>query len=184
MGSGFSTGQTIDQTDMLNEALEHAWSVLCAFYDVNASVPDMLTLLDGVDLALPERAAEIALTNMLLEITEKVSRFSVWYRQPTRAYGLISVRDGVTQCIRWLLAPEAVKQWAHVLQPLAWAIWKNTGLIQAILLVESLMQEIPSNDPCIDASCQCDPPRTIRVKQSVLSRAEILCDQCLYPFTG
>ena len=187
MSSDPTIEYTTDNTDILNDALEKAWIVLSDVFDENKAsclprLPDLLTLLEGIDLSTPERAAERVLSNMLLEIIENTSRFSPWYRMPARAFGLVSIRDTVSGCNRWILAPEAVQRWQPIIQPLAKAIWKNTGLIQAVLLVESLLQDAPENDPCVEARCACFPPRTIRVKKSVLERASIFCDKCLCAF--
>jgi hypothetical protein len=176
--------RVLDPADLLNQAVEHAWHVLCIKYNVTASTPDMLSLFEGVDLSSPERTAEVALARMLLEIIDEVGRFSAWYKMPARSFGLISMRDEVSDCIRWMLSPEAVKQLQEIIDPLAVAVEKNTGLIHAILLVEHLMRETPEDDPCLKAQCTCDPPRTIRIKKSVLDRAEIICDICLDSFVS
>ena len=48
-------------------------------------------------------------------------------------------------------------------------------------LVDDLMQDIPG-DPCITACCNCVPPHAIYIRQSVLVKAEILCESCLQPY--
>lgn len=187
MSSDSKIEYATDSADILNDALEKAWIVLSDAFDENKATclprqPDLITVLEGIDLSTPERAAERVLANMLLEIIDGIGRFSPWYRMPARAFGLVSIRDSVSGCNRWILAPEAVQRWQSIIQPLAKAIWKNTGLIQAVLLVESLLQDAPENDLCVEARCACFPPRTIRVKKSVLDRANIICDQCLCAF--
>jgi hypothetical protein len=56
-------------------------------------------------------------------------------------------------------------------------------LIQAMIYVEGLMEEASPGEAWVCARCGCMPPRTIQVTQSVLEKAEILCDACLQPFT-
>jgi hypothetical protein len=183
MGKHTSPAQLDEPTEMLVDNLEYVWGELCRSYDVRSTMPDLLTLFDGANPALEYRAAEFILANMLLEVMEEVDRYSPWYRMPARAFGLVSVRDGVTNCIRWILAPEGVKRWQILLDWLAATIRRNYSLIQAILLVEEYMNDAPVGDPCIDARCHCQPPRIIRIKQSVLERAQIYCDLCEAPFS-
>jgi hypothetical protein len=111
-----------------------------------------------------------------------VGRFSPWYKQPARSFGLTSARDPLTQRTRWLLAPEAAQRWQEVLEPLTGVIRKYSGLIRAMLLVDDLMGDLPVNDPCVMAHCTCWPPRAIQLRKSVLEKAEIVCDECLQPF--
>jgi CBS domain-containing protein len=113
---------------------------------------------------------------------EGVGRFSSWYHMPARAYGLVSVQDPVSGCSHRLLAPEAVHKWGAYLDGLSIAIQRNSGLIQAMLLVDGLMMQASLEDPCVFASCACSPARTIRLRQSILAIGEILCDFCSQPF--
>ncbi len=172
-----------DPVELFNRALECAWEALCQTYSVSAQLPDLRALFGEVDLSCSERAADGVLAQMLLELTESIGRFSRWYRSPARAFGLVSVRDNVSHCTRWMLAPEAKQTWQSVLEPLSVAIRNNTGLIQAILFVDGLMSDDEAEDPCIVASCECIPPRAIHIKQSLLIRAGVVCDACQQPFT-
>lgn len=174
---------TFDPVEMLNGMLERAWLTLCDTYDVIACLPEIGVLFEKVSLAEPDEAAQSVLVNMLTEIIECIGRFSPWYKMPARAFGLTSVRDSLTGRVRWALAPEAVQKWDRTLAPLSAAIEKYSGLIQALIFVDDLMQEKPFNDPCVIARCQCDAPRTIQIKRSILERAVILCDECKQPFS-
>jgi hypothetical protein len=167
----------IDPIEALNAAVDGAWYSVCRAYDVSACLPAMQILFGGVDLSQPSQAAEAALAAMLLEAMESVGRFSPWYKKPARAFGLVSSRDRRTGRARWLLAPEAVQKWQDALTPLAGVVRKYSGLIQAMLLVDDLMQDIPG-DPCITARCACQPPHAIHIRRSVLVKAEILCGEC------
>ena len=91
---------TRNPIELLDVTMACAWHTLCAAFDVNTKIPEMCVLLEDIELASPEHAAELVLSNMLLEITEMVGRFSSWYRMPARAYGLISMRDNTTKCVR------------------------------------------------------------------------------------
>jgi hypothetical protein len=174
---------TFDPVEMLNGMLERAWMALCNTYDVTACLPEIGVLFEQVNLAEPGTAAQSVLVNMLTEVIECIGRFSPWYKMPARAFGLISVRNSLKERAHWVLAPEALQKWRQVLAPLSAAIEKYSGLIQALILVDDLMQEEPFNDPCVIAHCQCEAPRTIQIKRSILERAEILCDECKQPFS-
>lgn len=173
--------RTVDPVEVLREAIECAWSAICQSYDVTGHLPDMQNLFTGVDLSRPNRAAEAVLVVMLQEVIESVGRFSPWYKQPARAFGLTSTRDLRTRRVKWMLAPEASQRWQAVLTPLADAIRNYRGLIRAMVLVDGLMGDIES-DPCVTACCRCNPPHSIQIRRSVLVKAEILCEKCLQPY--
>jgi hypothetical protein len=173
----------IDPVELINGTLERAWDTISAAYDVNAGLPDMRELFEGTNLSRPNQAAEMVIANMLTEVVECIGRFSLWYKLPARAFGLISVRDRVTNQVRWTLAPEATQKWCEILDPISMAIRKYSGLIQAIILVDDLMINGSLEDPCITASCLCSPPRQIKIKRSILEQAEIICDLCKHSFT-
>jgi hypothetical protein len=171
-----------DPVELLNSALEQVWHTLCCTYDASANLPDIKTLFTGADLRKPFQAAKIVVANMLLDVMENVGRFSPWYTRPARAFGLTSIRDPVAGRSRWLLAPEAVQKWQGVLGELSTAIEQNYSLIQAMILVDGLMEEVAPGEAWLIARCACQPPRTIQVTRSVLDKAEIMCDACLQPF--
>lgn len=174
--------RAFDPIEMLNASLERAWVAVCDAYDVSACMPDIRTLFADVDLSQPQQAAEAVLVAMLLEVMESVSRFSPWYKQPARAFGLTSIRDLSTQRSRWILAPEAVQRWRDILCQLNELISRYSGLIRALVLVDDLMGKETDEDPCVVAQCACHPPRTIQLRRSVLYKAEIICELCLQPF--
>jgi hypothetical protein len=176
--------KTLDPVEMLNQILGRIWQDLCCAYDASASLPDVKTLFNGADLSRPTQAAKIVIANMLLEVMENIGRFSPWYTRPARAFGLTSLRDPATQKSRWILAPEAVQKWQFVVEKLSTAIHKNYSLIQAMILVDGLMEDASEEDPYVTAHCTCSPPRSIHITHSVLVKAEILCDACMQPFTS
>ena len=171
----------VDPVELLTVTIERAWLKIKSTYEANACLPDMKTLFEGADLSNPDQASESIVAAMLLEVIESIGRFSPWYKMPARTFGLTSVRDRRANRVRWMLAPEAVHKWKDVLEPLSMVIRKYSGLLQAILLVDDMMRDIPG-DPCVTAICNCAPPHTIQIRQSVLDKAEILCDVCRQPF--
>jgi hypothetical protein len=175
--------QIFDPVEALVDTLERAWQTLCNTYDISTCLPDLQTLFADADLSIPEHAAGAVLAAMLLEVTECVDRFSPWYKMPARAFGLVSVRDPQTHRNDWVLAPEAQQHWGALLEPIAEIVSKYSGLIQAMILVDDLMQDIPG-DPCITARCQCSPPHNIQIRKSVLEKAEILCHQCMQAYVS
>lgn len=172
-----------DPIELLDVTLDCAWHSVCVAFDISSKLPDIRTLFECVDISSPELAAELILSNMLLEITQMVGRFSSWYRMPARAYGLISMRDNTTNCVRWMLAPEAAQRWQPLLKDLAVAIEQNSGLLQAMILVDDLMLKTGSEENYVIASCNCMPPRSIQIRQGVLEKGEIICSDCHQPFS-
>jgi len=173
--------QTIEPIEVINQALDDAWSELCQYYGVTGSLPDLQDLFSGVNLAEPEQAAEDILVSMLQEVTEQVGRFSPWYKQPARTYGLTSVCDRLANRTKWVLAQEAVQQWSPVLDQLAWVLDRYGGLVHALVLVADLIEDLP-DDPCVTVQCHCYPATTIQLRRSVLEQAHIVCRQCQHPF--
>jgi hypothetical protein len=174
--------RAIDPVEALHASLEQAWGSLSQAYDATTSMPDMSSLFAGADLSRPDQAAQAVVVSMLQEVMEAVGRFSPWYKQPTRAFGLTSVRDPSSLRSHWLLAPEAAQRWGDILVQLCGVIRRYSGLIQAMLLVDDLMADISGDDPCITARCACWPPRSVQLRKSVLDKAEIICEDCLKPF--
>ncbi len=172
---------TTHPIDLLDRSLEQAWESLCAAFDVCTDLPKIQTLFETAAINTPPKAAETVLVNMLTEVIENVGRFSPWYKQPARAFGLASFRDPVTRQTRWLLAPEALQHWQSLLQKLTQAIKLNNGLIQATLLVENLAEE-ELNDPQVIAQCDCYPPKRIQIGLSILDKTAIICDECQQAF--
>jgi hypothetical protein len=172
---------TTNPIDLLDNALEESWQTLCTAFEVDTELPNTQNLFTNAAIKTPPKAAETVLVNMLTEVIENVGRFSPWYKQPARAFGLVSLRDPVTGQSRWLLAPEALHRWGVLLQNLTRAIKLNNGLIQATLLVENLVEEELS-DPLVIAQCDCYPPKRIQINLSILDKTAIICDECQQPF--
>jgi hypothetical protein len=165
--------------DPLIETLTHVWSAICQTYDVVGILPGMPRLFEGARLIRPYDAAETVIVNMLLEVVERVDRFSPWYAQPASAYGIIAERD---HPVRWRLTAQGCGRWWSFIDTLATVIEENTNLITAMILVENLLLASEADEPCVLARCHCFPPRTIQVKQSIFSKTEIFCESCGRPF--
>ena len=172
---------TTHPIELLDTTLEQTWETLCAAYDVSAELPNAQNLFAQAALKTPPKAAETVFVNMLTEVIENVGRFSPWYKQPARTFGLVSLRDPVTGQSHWLLAPEALQRWGAALQTLTQAIKLNNGLIQATLLVENLAEH-ERDDPLVIAQCDCHPPKRIQISLSILDKTAIICDECQQPF--
>jgi hypothetical protein len=114
--------KTIDPVEILEGLLKCAWTELCKMYDAYGNLPDMQTLFEGADLSIPKQAAETVIVNMLLEISESITRFSPWYTKPARSFGITSIRDVKKNRNRWMLAPEAIQKWQSIITPLSTAI--------------------------------------------------------------
>ena len=185
-----------DPIELLNNVLEQVWHNLCCTYDASADLPDLKSLFNGPDLSKTFQISEAVLANMLLDVMENIGRFSPWYTRPARAFGLIRLRNPLeknipistvrnssrTRVQRWMLAPEAVMKWQPALAELSEVIEATYPLIQAMLLVENLMDQVAPGDTWITARCGCAPPREIQVTQAVLNKGEILCDACYQKF--
>jgi len=171
-----------DPVDELNRLVEDIWLKLCKVYDVIAAVPDVQTVFNRVDLNCPEEAAQIILANMLIEIIERISRFSPWYTKPARAFGLVSFRQPVGGQSEWFLAPEASQKNRDLWLPLSQVISQNHAMIRAALLINQLMDKIPVSEPYVMISCACAPRRKIQVKESIKDSLALICDECKQPF--
>jgi hypothetical protein len=168
--------------DVLDSVLDETWRTLCDAYDVTAALPDMRTLFAYADLFSPSEAAEAVVASMLLEIVDSIGRFSPYYRLPSRAFGLISVRDAATCQVSWILAPDGAQRWQHLLEYLADTIQRNSAVIQATMIVDGLMDEPVARDVCVLAACECAPQRTILINRRLLRRGEVICGSCRHPF--
>jgi hypothetical protein len=172
---------TTNPIELLDNALEQSWEILCASYEVDSPLPNAQILFSNAKLKTPPKAAENVLVNMLTEIIENVGRFSPWYKQPARAFGLVSLRDPVTGQSRWLLTPDALQRWKDLLKKLTQAIAQNNGLIQATVLVENLT-EVELEGSQVIAACECNPPKRIQINASILDQTAIICDDCQQAF--
>jgi hypothetical protein len=168
-----------DPIEFFSGTLEDIWDLLCETYDVSCSIPDMDTIMYEVDMSDPDRAAHDIMVNLITEVIEQVSRFSSWYTKPSRAFGIVSVASKIHLKTKQILAPEAVMKWHDTLDSLSDAIRMNSGVIEASLLVNRLMDDLSSDkDPHIVVSCECIPRVKIRLKKSILVKAELMCDNC------
>jgi hypothetical protein len=168
-----------DPIEGFTRTLENIWDKLCDKYDVSSSLPDLDTIMTDVDMSDPDRAAHDIMANLITEVIEQVGRFSSWYTKPSRAFGLVSVAHRTQLKPKQILAPEAVMKWETSLNFLSEAVRINSGLIRASLLVDRLMGEInPEKDPHVVVSCECVPKIKIRLRKSILLKADLTCDTC------
>jgi hypothetical protein len=173
---------TQDPVGTLHEILAGTWESICKAFELQAELPELQTLFHSADLDSPAQAARKLLSNMLLEVVEGISRFSPWYKKPARAFGLVQMRDWTTGRPCWSLAPEAAQRWQSTLDDLGVLIDQHGGIIEAVLLVDSLMLEAAPSEPCLTAECSCLPPRQLQLQPCVLEQATIICNVCLQPF--
>lgn len=174
--------EKIDPVTFLDATLEKTWHALCNHFDVIAKMPASQILFCKVDASMPHQAAERVFVNMITESIEHVGRFSPWYTQPARKFGIISICDEQTNCRKWILAPESLRQWKDELKNLRLAIEKNSGLIQASLLLDQLSMKELSKGSQITAKCECCPPKLIQIKKEILDQSAITCDACQCSF--
>ncbi|PWH17671.1 MAG: hypothetical protein DDG59_07790 [Anaerolineae bacterium] len=174
--------EVIDPIEAMQDLLTSIWSEMCRMYDVDAHVPDLPLIFEQVDLSDACIAAEKILVNLLLEIMEDVGRFSPFYRQPPRAFGVMSYRNPRTQRVEWILAPEGHRRWEMASNKLEWLISQYRGIFRAVILVEGWMMRSTPNDPQVLAYCHCEPPHAIQLKRSLVQKREILCDSCRHPY--
>lgn len=170
--------EKIDPVIYLDHTLETTWCAICERFDVVAEIPELQFLFCKAEISNPYQAAERVLVNMITESIEHVGRFSPWYTQPARKFGIVSVRDQETNCRQWILSHEALEMWKSELGQLRSAIEKNTGLIQASLLLDQLSIQELSDGSQITARCECCPPKIIRIKRTILEESTITCETC------
>lgn len=182
MMRAYENENIIDPYEVFNDAVQYAWGKVAQSYDVFSCQPENEILFDEIEWSEPIQAAQALLVNMLGEVMEKVSRFSPWYKKPARAFGLTALPRLTDQRTYWMLAPEAVQRWQPILQILAETIRMNSGLLQATLFVDQLMFEPEEDDPFIVAGCRCEPQQKIRLRRSVMARAELTCETCKHTF--
>lgn len=166
--------------DALDRVLDSTWQAIRAAYDVTAYRPDLECLFAECDLTDSIDAAECVVLNMLVEVMENVGRFSPWYTMPARAFGVMHLYKGGR--VRWLLAPDAVQRWQAQLRELSVAIRYNIAVLEAELLVGSLLARARSNEPCVRASCRCSPQRSILINRAAFESTEIVCSECYERF--
>ena len=162
--------------------LQITWTTLCSAYDIQLDLPDTQVLLHGADMDDPVYASETVLVNMLSEIIDNIDRFSPWFSQPAKAFGLVLSRRSARAAPKWVLSRDAVNRWEEYLRELATAIEKNAGLFLAVNLLGELPAADAEDDPRIMAICFCEPPNVIMVNRSLLEGEKIVCEVCRHPF--
>jgi hypothetical protein len=166
----------MNQIEDLYGVLEFSWQTLCKEFEVDTSLPDVRCLFLGVDLEDSVAAAESVVTNMLTEITERVHRFSPWYRCPARAFGLISLRDPATHKVFWKLAPEAIQRWQKILEPLECEIAYKSSLITMMIDIDQI--HVTPHEDSVLAVCECHPPKELLVNHLFLQEEGVICNAC------
>lgn len=169
---------THDPIKSVTDCLEITWETLCQYYDVQDSPMEISAIFEDANFSCSEGVAITALTNMLFEITQRVHRFSCWYKAPSRAFGLISFRNPQTDRCFWGLAPEAMHQWRELINQLSEEIEAKSGLLHAMLIVDNLGDQYHRHSQKKMATCQCDPPKKIWVHTKYLIDNDIACDCC------
>lgn len=163
----------------LLDALRETWQAICDAHDAVAELPDVSALFEGADLSAPDRAAEIVLANMLLEVMGSIPRFSPLAKRPL---GLRRVQPAGAEPCCWTLSPEAHDRWRPLLAPLAAAIEKNVGLLLAAHLLDDGAEASAAGTGRVFAICACIPPRVIKARRSALAACDVACDACQQPF--
>lgn len=164
------------------DALDRAWRVISRRYDMVGERPTFQQLFDGADLDPPEAAAEAVVAGMLLEVMERVDRFSPWYTQPGKSYGVESRREPRARRLVWGLSEDGKHQWRFLLRDLSAAIRKDRGLVLASLYVESLGENEPKKAGLVEAVCACTPPRHVLMPAHFILRQQVFCEECGEPF--
>ena len=68
----------LDPYEAFKDAMAGAWRALSETFDVSRGFPEMNDLFRHVEFGDAEQAAQMILVNMLLEVMERVCRFSAW----------------------------------------------------------------------------------------------------------
>ena len=178
MATEYPSPEKVDPVTFLDCVLKSTWHAVCDSFDVIAEIPSIDLLFSEADVCVPQQAAERVLVNMIIEAIEHIGRFSPWYTQPACQFGLYSIHDEKTKSNRWILTPNALYHWQEPLKKIQLAIEKNSGLIQASLLIDQITIKELSEGKQIAAQCKCCPPRLIRVKIEILEKSTITCDAC------
>jgi hypothetical protein len=172
-----------DPVEALDQTLHDAWETICDTLDIVAEMPTLSELVEDAPLDDAAATAERVVVNMLAEGMAWVCRFSPWYTQPARAYGLDQTRDKESGQVLWELSAQGLAQWEPVLIALASAFRGQAGLLRMLLLVDELMEaEGKRADECEAAACRCLPPKVILVQREILGKTDILCEMCRAPF--
>ena len=163
--------------DLFN-VLGEAWTQITAAYDVHAEFPEIKTVFRGAHHPDPCISAEMIVRNLISEVTQLVHRFSPWYTQPARAFGLVSYRDPVTHRNNWRLAPEAVQKWEGLIDRIAAELYQKNGLVEAVLFIDQLDILEEESSESVVAVCECTPPKELLIKRIFLDQGAIICREC------
>lgn len=166
----------------VTDCLDIVWETLCQYYDVQDTPMEFSDIFEDANFSCSEGVAITVLTNMLVEITQRVHRFSRWYSASARAFGLTSLRNPQTNRCFWGLAPEAMHQWGELIMQLTEEIEAKSGLIHAMLIVDTLEDQYHHPKHKQMATCQCNPPKKIWVQTEFLECNEIVCEHCKQDF--
>jgi heterodisulfide reductase subunit B len=164
------------------QIMEAGWYELCDFHDVQAPFPNLQQIFQGVELNEPTAAAERTIANMLAEMPEHVDRFSPWYNCSACEYGIQSCRSSPTAPLEWILNSLGRKRWQRLINYLAVAIRKDSGLIMASVLLEDLAQNSNSANELVRAYCGCTPPRVVLLSRRSIQPEAVVCERCQQPF--
>jgi hypothetical protein len=166
----------------LLDTLQQVWRSVSHSFDVLIPMPEPSILFEAVPLDRAYEAAELVVVNMLSEVIECVDRFSPWYTKPAHSFGLTTKMNAATNRVTWRLTDKGAQRWWPQIESLAAVIQKNGNLIAAMIFVDDLMTAVTNEDTLVLAQCHCLPCRYIRLKKSILSKSEIICDLCHKPF--
>lgn len=167
-----------DEYEDIFDALDRAWEEISRRYDVIGERPAFQQLFEGANLDPPEAAAEAVIAGMLLEVIDRVDRFSPWYTHPAKAYGVASRRDPEANRLSWGLTRDGLNYWRAQMQDLSAAIRRDRGLVLAGLYVERLDESDPEKSGLVEAMCACSPPRRILVPASLIVSQQVFCEEC------
>lgn len=173
-----------DPLEDLFNVLSEAWSAITAAYDVHAEFPELKTVFKNAHHPDPCISAEMIVRNLISEVTQLVHRFSRWYTQPARAFGLVSYRDPITHRNKWRLAPEAIQKWEGVIDRIAAELYQKNGLVDAILFIDQLdILDEDFSEESVVAVCECKPPKELLIKRIFLDQGAIICRECEVRFS-
>lgn len=160
------------------DALDWAWKEVGYRYDVIAERPSFQDLFEGADIRQPEAAAEVVIANMLMEVIERVDRFSPWYTEPARYYGLVSRREPASNTTQWRLSQDGFGRWCRLIDRLATDIRKDQGLLLATLFLEECDSREGDGAEVVEVCCVCDPPRHLLMPTHLVASGQIICTDC------
>jgi hypothetical protein len=175
---------TPDPLAVLDCELELLWTDIRDTYDVAGPLPELPALFAGANMRDADAAAEMVLVNMLLEVMERVSRFSPWYTRPASAYGLERVSNRATGQVTWRLQVGVKRHCHSLLERLSRAISNSRSLLQVFILVDDFLDGTHVDEEAVLCRCRCSPPRYIWLPQCVVQQGEAVCDTCCTPFSA